>query len=115
MAVATKNTVKGGKSSIKEDFLKNAHPVYNLCKACMGYKTCTYPIDLSVPALHCAEFKEYPPRQTLKIEDRDYMVQKQMKNDMLSEYTGLCRNCELVQECSNASPGKIVLNCEEYQ
>ncbi len=114
MSLKTSASQKKQDISLESLYKQDAQTSYNICITCEGYDTCTYPMNLSRPILHCAEFKPFPSRIKGAA-----AVTSSMKTGVIKEetcgYVGLCRNCELRDECVNCKPGKYVLNCGEYQ
>ncbi len=96
--------------SIDSLYQKDAQTAYNICKACEGYDTCTFPMNLSSPILHCAEFKPFESVTKVKA-----TIKTVIPGLETVEYVGLCRNCDHRDECVNCKPDKHVLNCGEYQ
>jgi len=95
-------------------FSEEAQTTYSICRACMGYDTCTFPMNLGRPILHCAEFKPYPSHETAQASEAVVEPAETSEKSDETQYVGLCRNCELREECAYVEPGKFVLNCEEY-
>ncbi|MFC1493053.1 hypothetical protein ACFL6O_03770 [candidate division KSB1 bacterium] len=102
-------------TAMEDLYQTDARTAYNICKACEGCDTCTYPINLSRPLLHCAEFKPFPSRVAVTTVPVDSAANIVSSNDEICEYPGLCKNCEIKEDCTYYKPGIHVLNCEEYQ
>ncbi len=115
MSLKTSTSQKKQDISLESLYQQEAQTSYNICTACEGYDTCTFPMNLSKPLLHCAEFKPFSSRgaaaSSVVISD----VKAETTDVEKVEYIGLCRNCDLRDECVNCKPGKHVLNCGEYQ
>jgi hypothetical protein len=115
MAIETQKSVNSNDVSVEMLFPRDTQTVYNICKACTGLDTCTYPVDLNKPTLHCAELKPFPPRPTNGFEKSDSQILKTPGIDVKSDYTGLCRNCDLKNDCTFSGAGKSILHCDEYK
>ncbi|MFC1563643.1 hypothetical protein ACFL6G_01845 [candidate division KSB1 bacterium] len=115
MAINTQKSVDDKNVFPETVYQGDVSNVYNICKACMGYDTCTFPIDLSRPTLHCAEFKPFPAHPGVSFSGSSPRELKASGKDSESKYTGLCRNCDLNNNCTFAQAGKPILNCDEYQ
>ena len=111
MDIETKKHVHTKEAALGELFQEHAQTAYNICSACMGYDTCTFPMNLDRPLLNCAEFKPYESRPV----QPDASTVEAVEEQESSEYLGLCRNCDIKEECTFTKPGKYVLNCEEYR
>ena len=96
-------------------YQKDAQTTYNICKVCEGYDTCTFPMNMSRPILHCAEFKPFSSRGAVEKTGPAAAVKTDTPVSEEVEYVGICRNCDLRHECVNCKPGKYMLNCGEYQ
>jgi len=114
MALKTQS-VSNKDVSLEGIYQEDEQTAYNICTACMGYDNCTFPMNLSGLILHCAEFKPFPPRTVSSFPDSTPSILKASGKGAKFEYTGLCRNCELKEECTFEGVGKSVLNCDEYQ
>jgi hypothetical protein len=110
-----KKSVKRREISLEGIFQEGAQTTYNICTTCMSYDTCTFPINMSRPILHCEEFKPYAPRPSVTETVGKTRMEKTAEKTAETQYIGLCKNCELKQSCTHSKPGKYVLNCEEYQ
>lgn len=114
MLMETQKPVEKKNIDLNGVFQEDAQTIYNICTACMGYDTCTFPIDSSKPSLHCAEFKPFPSRSANDFKKTPSQAAEASSMDK-PEYSGLCRNCELKNDCTFSGVGKSILNCDEYQ
>ncbi len=115
MNLGTEKVTKETNPSIGIKFREDVQTLYNLCKTCTGYDSCTFPIDLSKPIIHCAEFKPYPSRSNGKSLISSDSKKSKTTADETSGTAGLCKNCDTRNECTFNTSGEFILNCEEYQ
>lgn len=88
-----------------------------LCLTCKQANTCNFPRDIGRPIMNCEEFDGYVLHKTSK--ETPYRVHSRSsstcRSKEITEYTGLCINCDNRKTCSFPKSGKTVWCCEEYQ
>jgi hypothetical protein len=88
-----------------------------LCQTCVNAPACTFPRNVTRPVWHCEEFDTYMPSQTSK--EIPSKVGPQLNSSYakkdISQYQGLCSNCENIKSCTYPKPEGGVWHCEEYK
>ncbi len=90
---------------------------YGLCSTCNNASSCTFPRDPNKPVVHCEEFDigEPSPVKTAG-KDRSSPTQSYApKGKDVTEFMGLCSNCENRETCTFPKPEGGVWHCEEYR
>lgn len=90
-----------------------------LCSTCNNSPTCFYRARRG-PALFCELFDDYVapspgPNGRKRAPSGDSAIAVRVMADKISEYAGLCMNCEHRHSCTHPKPAGGVWHCEDYE
>ena len=90
-----------------------------LCSTCNNSPTCFYRAQRG-PALFCELFDDYvapppPAKQSKALPPASSSIDARAAAEDVSNYAGLCMNCEHRRTCTHPRPPGGVWHCEDYE
>lgn len=82
----------------------------SICITCKYEKTCIFKQDIKNPIFHCEEY-ELVPTQTNQAQTNRIEAKEELS---MTEYTGICMNCDNKMECNIRCKTSVIWRCEEY-
>lgn len=82
----------------------------SICITCKYERTCIFKQYTKNPVFHCEEY-ELVPTQTNQVQINSIEVKEELS---VTEYTGICTNCDYKMECNIRCETSVLWHCEEY-
>ncbi len=86
-----------------------------ICSTCNHLEECIARKNWKGPVTFCEEYDDYlPPRIVISNDDKNGLKHEPRKKE-LSEFKGLCMNCEARKRCKFPKTEGGIWHCEEYK